>query len=707
MKISSIFQILICLSLLITLNPSNLLGQCEGTKNDGNPFMLRTDGGNTSVVFNVGGISFTIEFNAAIDKLLLSGTGGTTFHTDGNGNVIRLEAGVDVSTLAIFEGGKVVLFDKGNNTGAFGGGISGFIGIQNNGRFGWLHLSLCGLTTCADYRFTLTEGGFDNIEGNDAETGNCSTLCVDAADTDQDGTFDCQDGCPTDPGKIAAGNCGCNVPERAGDADGDGTIDCKDGCPDDPNKSTPGICGCGTPDTQDSDGDGTPDCVDECPLNPNKIIAGSCGCEAPGISRVELSDYTNCTDNGTYDPSDDTFTAVATVTFDHAPRLGAIEISGHTDFRFDFSNDNFTQTVFEFTLSIRADGKPIDLIVNFINNEGCIYRFRGGNAPSGCSDAICDIPGSAEIAMNGNKATLSWETVDNSQSFEYCYRVIGTEDWKCQWTDQLSCDICDLNLESDYEYSLRSLCVNGNKSAYHYGTFQTGDSEMDCFEEDGSGECTIKEIRVNNIRNCHDRGSIDQDDDYFYGDLVVSFENAPLNGTLDVEGNVIASVDVSNLSDATYHEFPGLRFSEGGGVISLTASFSENSDCDYSIEYSIPSNPCYAGRLTNESTGTELPLLSAGNTDLPNGFEPISYLNVFPNPVNDELFVEYQFPKNTVTNNTTELILFDAYGRLIYSQILDKNGSGQRLNTTGFESGIYHLVLKSDDQMLSKRIVKR
>ena len=94
-------------------------------------------------------------------------------------------------------------------------------------------------------------------------------------DSDTDGTSDCYDQCPTDPGKIAAGQCGCGVLDT--DSDGDGTADCHDGCPSDPNKSAPGQCGCGTADT-DTDGDKVADCHDGCPSDPAKTAAGVCGC---------------------------------------------------------------------------------------------------------------------------------------------------------------------------------------------------------------------------------------------------------------------------------------------------------------------------------------------------------------------------------------------------------------------------------------------
>lgn len=98
------------------------------------------------------------------------------------------------------------------------------------------------------------------------------TACL---DSDNDAVCDLSDGCPTDPSKIAAGQCGCGNPDT--DGDGDGTANCVDGCPTDIAKIAPGQCGCGNPDT-DGDHDGTANCNDSCPADPGKIAPGVCGC---------------------------------------------------------------------------------------------------------------------------------------------------------------------------------------------------------------------------------------------------------------------------------------------------------------------------------------------------------------------------------------------------------------------------------------------
>lgn len=103
-----------------------------------------------------------------------------------------------------------------------------------------------------------------------------------AVDSDRDGTADCTDTCPSDPLKLAPGECGCGVADA--DENRDGVLDCRDSCPNDPGKTTPGRCGCGVADT-DSDGDGEPDCTDECDADAKKTKRGACDCGVADTDR--------------------------------------------------------------------------------------------------------------------------------------------------------------------------------------------------------------------------------------------------------------------------------------------------------------------------------------------------------------------------------------------------------------------------------------
>jgi hypothetical protein len=158
-------------------------------------------------------------------------------------------------------------------------------------------------STTYNYRFrTATAPAAGNVTVTLFKPGSPTTVTFSGVDvpggstcpdSDGDGVNDCVDGCPSDPAKIAPGQCGCGVADT--DADGDGTANCNDGCPNDPAKTAPGVCGCGVADT-DSDGDGTANCNDGCPNDPAKVAPGACGC---GVSDVDSDGdgRANCIDN--------------------------------------------------------------------------------------------------------------------------------------------------------------------------------------------------------------------------------------------------------------------------------------------------------------------------------------------------------------------------------------------------------------------------
>jgi len=122
------------------------------------------------------------------------------------------------------------------------------------------------------------EDAATNIPHMTADTCTTGINCpcgASSPDKDGDGRPDCQDDCPDDPTKRAAGSCGCGKPDT--DSDGDRVPDCDDKCPSNASKTAAGSCGCAAPETDD-DRDGTANCIDSCPSDSHKTQPGLCGC---------------------------------------------------------------------------------------------------------------------------------------------------------------------------------------------------------------------------------------------------------------------------------------------------------------------------------------------------------------------------------------------------------------------------------------------
>jgi hypothetical protein len=106
-----------------------------------------------------------------------------------------------------------------------------------------------------------------NVDNSTCIGGSCNIIACTGNYEDCDG--DPQNGCERNPA-VDPPCCDVNA-----DADSDGSNDCVDLCPTDPGKTTPGVCGCSIVEgTTDSDGDGAVDCVDACVQNPN--VQGVC-----------------------------------------------------------------------------------------------------------------------------------------------------------------------------------------------------------------------------------------------------------------------------------------------------------------------------------------------------------------------------------------------------------------------------------------------
>ena len=82
-----------------------------------------------------------------------------------------------------------------------------------------------------------------------------------------------------------------------------------------------------------------------------------------------------------------------------------------------------------------------------------------------------------------------------------------------------------------------------------------------------------------------------------------------------------------------------------------------------------------------------------------NDIEHNSALNIYPNPVEDELFLATEI-------HIEEIAIYDIYGRETISQQANETTSQQVINVDDLNSGVYFVKIKTDDGNIVKRFIK-
>ncbi len=153
-------------------------------------------------------------------------------------------------------------------------------------------------------------------------TASClASVIVSSPDTDGDGTVDCQDGCPSDPAKIAPGQCGCGIVDT--DTDSDTVADCVDNCDTLPNLGQ-----------EDLDGDGVGDACDNCVAYANPT-QGDCDGDTIGDTCEIVVGAPDCNLNGIPDACDIASLTSADLNANAIP--DECEVNGGTPFCFGYA----------------------------------------------------------------------------------------------------------------------------------------------------------------------------------------------------------------------------------------------------------------------------------------------------------------------------------------------------------------------------------
>ena len=140
-----------------------------------------------------------------------------------------------------------------------------------------------------------------------------------------------------------------------------------------------------------------------------------------------------------------------------------------------------------------------------------------------------------------------------------------------------------------YNKNTQTICFTGHVTDGSTGGLTGANAtSFECitivaFELCGVNTCLIDDIQVSNVSVCNDNGTPASSDDFFTADVTVSFAEPIATGTLDLSGDGSASVVVGSLDSATSHTFVGVQMTADGGAISLTAAFSDDAACSFTV----------------------------------------------------------------------------------------------------------------------------
>ena len=117
-----------------------------------------------------------------------------------------------------------------------------------------------------------------------------------------------------------------------------------------------------------------------------------------------------------------------------------------------------------------------------------------------------------------------------------------------------------------------------------------------------------------------------------------------------------------------------------------------DSGLEYNTYYCYTVTATYADSESEKSEEACIKTLVEGVEELSMSF------NIYPNPVNDNLYIETQ---TQILTQTIEI--YDAFGR---QQLIANGQQPTAIDVTNLNSGVYFIKIKTNDGVITKRFVK-
>jgi len=321
--------------------------------------------------------------------------------------------------------------------------------------------------------------------------------------------------------------------------------------------------------------------------------------------------------------------------------------------------------------------------------------------------AACGTPASlASSSITSSSATVSWGAVTGASSYLVQYRVSTSTTWTNSVTvTTASATLTGLTASTAYQYRVTATCSGTAGTASAIGTFTTSAASTSCTDsyESNNSRTAAKTIAVNT--NIFAKIGTSTDKDWFK--FVTTAAAPKIKVVLD---QVPADYDLAlyNSSGTT------LTSSALAGTSTETVTYNTSTASAtyyvqvYGYASAFNASLCYRLRVNTSATNFRAADGSEENSGDVVSAEKVTGLeglNLFPNPANNTLTINYFTP----SMETTSIEIYDMMGQLVNTINANANQgfNSRELDLTSMSNGVYFLKLTQNNNTLTKKFVVR
>ncbi|MFN5346289.1 MAG: T9SS type A sorting domain-containing protein [Bacteroidota bacterium] len=319
--------------------------------------------------------------------------------------------------------------------------------------------------------------------------------------------------------------------------------------------------------------------------------------------------------------------------------------------------------------------------------------------------AACGTPASlASSSITSSSATVSWGAVTGASSYLVQYRVSTSTTWTNSVTvTTASATLTGLTASTTYQYQVTATCSGTAGTASSIGTFTTSAASTTCNDvyESNNSRNTSKTIAINT--DIFAKIGTSTDKDWF---KFTTLSTAPkIKVFLD---QLPADYDLAlyNSTGST------LATSVLGGTSSETIiynTYTTGRTCYiqvYGYASAFNANSCYRVRVSTSATNFRTADGSEENSNEIVSAEKVTGLeglNLFPNPANTSLTINYFTP----SMENTSIEIYDMMGQLVNSMNVNANEgfNSRELDLTSMSNGVYFLKVTQNNNTLTNKFV--